>query len=176
MRTRVARWHIFKPKIQIWVNFGGYCNGRFWYILWPFGQFSGHLIYFMAIWYIFPHLAYFSLFWFVAQRKIWQPWCERWITFFYQMRFIQSVWPSLGLPDFSLNNVCIQETYIFSRRDLTERTPRFIAMSFLNKQNFFICISSNIVRLHMKCCLRSEFLNCRKSLHGSQTLNFSKSE
>jgi hypothetical protein len=36
---RVARWHVFKPKIQIWLNFGGACNGRFWYILWPFGIF-----------------------------------------------------------------------------------------------------------------------------------------
>jgi hypothetical protein len=30
---RVARWNIFKPKIPMWVNFGGSCNGRFWYIL-----------------------------------------------------------------------------------------------------------------------------------------------
>jgi hypothetical protein len=27
---RVARWHIFKPKILIWVNVGGTCNGRCW--------------------------------------------------------------------------------------------------------------------------------------------------
>jgi hypothetical protein len=26
--TRAARWFVFKPKIQIWVNFGGSCNGR----------------------------------------------------------------------------------------------------------------------------------------------------
>jgi hypothetical protein len=26
--TRVARWFVFKPKIQIWVNFGGSCKGR----------------------------------------------------------------------------------------------------------------------------------------------------
>jgi hypothetical protein len=26
--NRVARWYIFKPKVQIWVNFGGSCNGR----------------------------------------------------------------------------------------------------------------------------------------------------
>jgi hypothetical protein len=26
--TMVARWNIFKPKIPIWVNFGGSCNGR----------------------------------------------------------------------------------------------------------------------------------------------------
>jgi hypothetical protein len=25
---RFARWHIFKPKIQIWANFAGPYNGR----------------------------------------------------------------------------------------------------------------------------------------------------
>jgi hypothetical protein len=30
---RVARWFVFKPKIQIWVNFGGSCNGSCSYIL-----------------------------------------------------------------------------------------------------------------------------------------------
>jgi hypothetical protein len=50
--NRVARWYIFNPKILIWVNFGGSCNGRCWYILWPFGQFYGHLVYFRALWYI----------------------------------------------------------------------------------------------------------------------------
>jgi hypothetical protein len=59
--SRVARSFIFKPKIQIWVNFGGSCNGRFCYIyiLWHlanfptiryillhYGIFYGHLIYF----------------------------------------------------------------------------------------------------------------------------------
>jgi hypothetical protein len=56
---RVARWYIFKPKIQTWVNFGGPGMekvGTFyghlehiqaiWYILWPFGNL-------VAIWYIF---------------------------------------------------------------------------------------------------------------------------
>jgi hypothetical protein len=28
VHTRVARWYIFKPKIPIWVNFVGPCNGR----------------------------------------------------------------------------------------------------------------------------------------------------
>jgi hypothetical protein len=35
--SRVARWYIFKPKIPNWVNLIGHCNGRCWYILWPFG-------------------------------------------------------------------------------------------------------------------------------------------
>jgi hypothetical protein len=26
--------YVFKPKIQVWVNFGGSCDGRSWYILW----------------------------------------------------------------------------------------------------------------------------------------------
>jgi hypothetical protein len=49
--TRVARWFVFKPKIQIWVNFGRSCNGRCWYILWTLGPFyslivifHGHLV------------------------------------------------------------------------------------------------------------------------------------
>jgi hypothetical protein len=30
--SRVARWFVFKTKIQIWVHFRGSCKGR-WYIL-----------------------------------------------------------------------------------------------------------------------------------------------
>jgi hypothetical protein len=33
--TRVARWFSFKPKIRIWVNFGGPWNKKS-YILWSF--------------------------------------------------------------------------------------------------------------------------------------------
>jgi hypothetical protein len=56
--------HIFKPKIQIWENFGGPWNGKGCYILWPFGITYCHLAHFMAIsnlvaiWYIFPILVY----------------------------------------------------------------------------------------------------------------------
>jgi hypothetical protein len=50
--TRVARWYIFKPKIQDWVYFGRPWNRQRWYILWPFGIFQNHLVCFMAIWYI----------------------------------------------------------------------------------------------------------------------------
>jgi hypothetical protein len=44
---RVARWYSFKPKIPIWVNFGGPWNGKGWYIQWlfgicRFGKFNGH--------------------------------------------------------------------------------------------------------------------------------------
>jgi hypothetical protein len=59
--TRVARWSIFRPKIAVWVNFGGTC----WSILRPFGLFYGHLIcicyghlvYFVVIWYTFPTIG-----------------------------------------------------------------------------------------------------------------------
>jgi hypothetical protein len=54
---RVARWFVFKPKIQIWVNFGGSYNGKFWYILLPFGLFYCYWKYFMDIWYIFRRLG-----------------------------------------------------------------------------------------------------------------------
>jgi hypothetical protein len=67
--SRAARWYIFQPKIPIWVNFGGSCNGRCWYILWPFGMFYGILLYFTAIWYtlwpfgiFYGHWVYFHRF------------------------------------------------------------------------------------------------------------------
>jgi hypothetical protein len=39
----------FKPKVPIWVNFGGSCDGKYWYILWLLGIFCGHLPNFVAI-------------------------------------------------------------------------------------------------------------------------------
>jgi hypothetical protein len=55
--SRVARRYIFKPKIQLWVNFGGSYNRRCWYILCPFGRFCGHLVHYLVIWHIFPVLV-----------------------------------------------------------------------------------------------------------------------
>jgi hypothetical protein len=52
--NRAARWYIFKPKIQIWVHFGGPWNGECWYILWSFGMIHGHSVHFVVIWYVFP--------------------------------------------------------------------------------------------------------------------------
>jgi hypothetical protein len=46
MQCVVARWFI-RPKIPIWVYFGGPWN---WYILWPFGVVCG-------MWYILPVLV-----------------------------------------------------------------------------------------------------------------------
>jgi hypothetical protein len=63
IQPRVARWHIFIPKIPIWVNLGVALRTMddfmaiwstyfmaIWSILWPFCIFCGHLVYFMAIW------------------------------------------------------------------------------------------------------------------------------
>jgi hypothetical protein len=76
VKSRVARWYIFEPKIQIWVNFGGSFNGRCWYILWPFGQFLGHIpsIFLQPFGISYGHLLYTFPFWYVVPRKIWQPW------------------------------------------------------------------------------------------------------
>jgi hypothetical protein len=76
--------HIFKPKIQCWVNFGGSFNedvGIFYYLVyvvairyisWPFGLFYVYLVYFMAIWYIlclfgifYGYLVYFTAIWYI---------------------------------------------------------------------------------------------------------------
>jgi hypothetical protein len=37
--SRVARWYVFKPKTQIWINFGGPWNWKCSYILWSFAIF-----------------------------------------------------------------------------------------------------------------------------------------
>jgi hypothetical protein len=57
LHIKVARWFTFKPKIPIWVNFGGLENVDIFYGLWE---------YFMAIWNIirtfgilYGHLGYF---------------------------------------------------------------------------------------------------------------------
>jgi hypothetical protein len=71
---RVARWFIFKPKSQFWVNFGWYWNGKCLSILCPFILFYGHLV---CLFY--GHLVYFGFvlyiflpIWYVVQSKIWQ--------------------------------------------------------------------------------------------------------
>jgi hypothetical protein len=56
-----------------------------WYIIHPFGIFSGNVVYFMVMWYILwpfgihmytfcDNLIYCFLFRYFVQRKIWQPW------------------------------------------------------------------------------------------------------
>jgi hypothetical protein len=68
--ARVARWFVFKPNIQIWVNFGGSCNGRCCYILRTLGPCYGLL---RTLGISHGNLAYFSPFWYFVPRKIWQP-------------------------------------------------------------------------------------------------------
>jgi hypothetical protein len=46
------------------------------HILWPFGQFSGHLVYFRTLWCILCSFGVLSPFWYIVQRKIWQPWFD----------------------------------------------------------------------------------------------------
>jgi hypothetical protein len=85
--ARVARWCIFKPKIPIWINFGGSYNERCWYILGPFGLFQGHLVYFEAVLSTLWPFGIFFPFWYVAPRKIWQP-CLRPYRRFKPKRFL----------------------------------------------------------------------------------------
>jgi hypothetical protein len=59
-RRSAGLWFIFKPKIQIWVNFGGPWNGKYWQILWSFGIFYGHLANVVIVWYIFSHFGSLS--------------------------------------------------------------------------------------------------------------------
>jgi hypothetical protein len=57
LASRVARWYIFKPKIQIWVNFERPAMVYYYSHLVkvrPFGTFYDHLVYVHPFWYIFP--------------------------------------------------------------------------------------------------------------------------
>jgi hypothetical protein len=53
-------------KQQFWVNFGESRNRRYWYILWPFYLFYGHLIYIF-----YGHLIYFMAIWSTYFMAIW---------------------------------------------------------------------------------------------------------
>jgi hypothetical protein len=64
MKLRVARWHIFEPKIPNWVNFGGSAMEdvgiylmAIWSVLRLFGIFCGHLVCFMVIWFSFSRFG-----------------------------------------------------------------------------------------------------------------------
>jgi hypothetical protein len=70
VQSRVARWFVFKPKIPIWVNFGGPRNEKGGYNLWPFGIYYFHLVHFMVIWVI---LWPFGIFWYIVSRKSGNP-------------------------------------------------------------------------------------------------------
>jgi hypothetical protein len=73
--TRVARWFIFKPNPYIvLVYFENTLNGKILTLLWPIGILCGHLLYFMATWYILLSSPILSPFWYIVSRTIWQPW------------------------------------------------------------------------------------------------------
>jgi hypothetical protein len=101
MSTRVARWYIFKTKSQNWVNLGGSCNGRCWYIF-------GHLIYFTFIWnslwtigtfrdnlvYIFPVLVCCTK---INLSTMWSTLGEKCITtnrLFLVCKLLKHLWPN----------------------------------------------------------------------------------
>jgi hypothetical protein len=74
VQCRVARWFVFKPKIQIWENMEGIAME-------DVGIIYGHLVHFTVFCYILltfgivrGSLVYFPLFWCFVPRKIWQPW------------------------------------------------------------------------------------------------------
>jgi hypothetical protein len=83
--SRVARWFVFKPKILIWENFAGSCNGRCWYILWTLGPFYTAFCYILLTFGIVRgKLVYFTPFWYFVPRKIWQP-CSLVVEPFYAL-------------------------------------------------------------------------------------------
>jgi hypothetical protein len=49
------------PKIKIWVDFGGSCNGRCCYIYVPLVDFTDNWYILLPCWYIFCHMEYFSI-------------------------------------------------------------------------------------------------------------------
>jgi hypothetical protein len=68
VRSRVARWYIFKTKIPIWVNFGvpWIVKGR--YVLRTFEKYYCNFVHFKV------SFVCFTLFWYFVSRKIWQAW------------------------------------------------------------------------------------------------------
>jgi hypothetical protein len=76
-KSRVARWYIFKPKLQILLYFGRSWSGMLRYILSPFGILKPFGALNCLLLYFVVSLAYFSPFWFNLPRKIWQPRAER---------------------------------------------------------------------------------------------------
>jgi hypothetical protein len=75
-RSRVARWFVFKPKIQIWEKFGEPCNVRCWYILWTLGLLTVFCYILWTFVIVRGYLVYFFPFWYFVPRKIWQPCIE----------------------------------------------------------------------------------------------------
>jgi hypothetical protein len=164
--------YIFKPKIKIWINFGGSCNPRSWYILWTFGIFYGHLVYFMDIWYIlwtfgifYGHLVYFMdiwyilwtfgifcgnvvyfpPFWYVVPRKIRQP-CSR---------------PNISALKWG------RWYYVMYMYSVENRTIFYVCY-FYRRIIFFVAQPSRTLAIHMKGCWAGQmwpFVLCQESEH-----------
>jgi hypothetical protein len=74
LHGRVARWFVFKPKIPLWVNFGGpYIDWKNGYIFEISGIFYRRLGYFMTIWYILCSFVTFFPFWYYGREKSGNP-------------------------------------------------------------------------------------------------------
>jgi hypothetical protein len=72
VHARVARWFVFKPKISIWVNFGGpYIDWKMliYFLATVFGIVYRHLGYFITILYILCSFGTFYRFWVSFTKK-----------------------------------------------------------------------------------------------------------
>jgi hypothetical protein len=67
--SRVARWFIFKSKIQLWVIFGGPWNGKCCCSFMTVWHKFGHLLSFLAVWYSLWSFGIFFQFWYVWTKK-----------------------------------------------------------------------------------------------------------
>jgi hypothetical protein len=61
---------VFKPKIQIWVNFGGSCTGIFWHILWTLGPFYELSLYFWTFGIVSGNLVFFPVLVFCTKKNL----------------------------------------------------------------------------------------------------------
>jgi hypothetical protein len=69
-------FHIFRPKIPIWANFGGPWNGKGWYIMYmtiwnilqPFQIYYDHFKYITTIWYNLWHFGNLEAIWYIFPR------------------------------------------------------------------------------------------------------------
>jgi hypothetical protein len=73
LESRVASWFVFKPKIQIWVNFGGPCTGRCRHILWTLGPFYNLLLYFWTFGIVRGNLVFFPVLVFCTKENLATP-------------------------------------------------------------------------------------------------------
>jgi hypothetical protein len=88
--NRVARWFVFKPKIPSWLNFGGSCYGKSWYIfmtIWsilrPLETFFGLLVYIVVyIFGIFSPVLVFSTKKNLATLVTNIGWARLWVIFY----------------------------------------------------------------------------------------------